>query len=83
MTPRQLIPAAAATALLTLPALANDRLEEVIVTSSRIEMPLRQVGTSVSVMTAEDIQALHEKVVGTSPVGHTLSRAVPVKIELS
>ncbi len=31
---------------------------------------------------AEDIRALHEKVVGTSPVGHTLSRAVPVKIEL-
>ncbi len=31
---------------------------------------------------AEDIQALHDKVVGTSPVGHTLSRAVPVKIEL-
>ena len=30
-----------------------------------------------------DIQALHEKVVGTSPVGHTLSRAVPVNIELS
>ena len=31
---------------------------------------------------AEDLQALHQKVVGTSPVGHTLSRAVPVKIEL-
>jgi uncharacterized OsmC-like protein len=28
------------------------------------------------------IQALHEKVTGTSPVGHTLSRAVPVKIDL-
>ena len=32
---------------------------------------------------AEDLQALHEKVVGTSPVGHTLSRAVPVRIELA
>ena len=32
---------------------------------------------------AEDIQALHDKVTNTSPVGHTLSRAVPVKIELS
>ena len=32
---------------------------------------------------AEDIQALHEKVVGTSPVGHTLKRAVPVEIELA
>lgn len=31
---------------------------------------------------AEELQALHEKVVGTSPVGHTLSRAVPLKIEL-
>ena len=31
-------------------------MEEVIVTSSRIEMPLRQVGTSVSVISAEEIQ---------------------------
>ena len=30
-----------------------------------------------------DLDALHEKVTSTSPVGHTLSRAVPVKIELS
>jgi len=29
------------------------------------------------------LQALHEKVVGTSPVGHTLSRAVPVDIKLA
>jgi vitamin B12 transporter len=34
----------------------NPYLEEVIVTSSRIEMPLRQVGTSVSVVTREKIQ---------------------------
>ena len=32
---------------------------------------------------AEDLQALHEKVVGTSPVGHTLARAVPVSIDLT
>jgi len=32
---------------------------------------------------AADLQALHDKVTNTSPVGHTLSRAVPVKIELS
>ncbi len=32
---------------------------------------------------AEAIEALHQKVVGTSPVGHTLSRAVPVKIDLA
>jgi len=31
---------------------------------------------------AEDLQALHEKVQNTSPVGHTLNRAVPVAIEL-
>ena len=31
----------------------------------------------------EDIQALHEKVIGTSPVGHTLARAVPVSIDLA
>ena len=31
---------------------------------------------------AEQLQALHEKVVNTSPVGHTLRRAVPVQIEL-
>ena len=30
-----------------------------------------------------DLQAIHDKVVNTSPVGHTLSRAVPVKVELS
>ncbi len=33
--------------------------------------------------TPEDLRALHEKVTGTSPVGHTLSRAVPVNIELA
>ncbi len=31
----------------------------------------------------EDIRALHDKVVGTSPVGHTLARAVPVRIDLA
>jgi vitamin B12 transporter len=39
-----------------LPVLAeNNRLEEIIVTSSRVEMPLRQVGTSVSVVTEQEI----------------------------
>lgn len=33
--------------------------------------------------TPEQLAALHAKVVGTSPVGHTLSRAVPVQIELA
>jgi uncharacterized OsmC-like protein len=31
----------------------------------------------------EDIQALHAKVTSTSPVGHTLNRAVPVDVELA
>lgn len=31
----------------------------------------------------EDIQALHDRVVGTSPVGHTLSRAVPLSVDLN
>jgi len=31
----------------------------------------------------EALTALHEKVTATSPVGHTLSRPVPVKIELA
>ena len=30
----------------------------------------------------EQLKALHEKVVGSSPVGHSLSRAVPLRIEL-
>jgi uncharacterized OsmC-like protein len=33
--------------------------------------------------TPEQIRALHQKVVGSSPVGHTISRGVPVKIELA
>lgn len=38
-------------------ASTNYLLEEVIVISSRVPMPLREVGTSVSVITAEEIQA--------------------------
>ena len=34
----------------------TDRLEEIVVTSSRIEMPLRQVATAVSVITRDDIE---------------------------
>jgi len=30
----------------------------------------------------DKVDALHQKVVGTSPVGHTLERAVPVTIDL-
>lgn len=39
-----------------LSAHASNKLEEIIVTSSRIEMPLREVATSVSVVTKEEIQ---------------------------
>jgi len=31
----------------------------------------------------EALQALHDKVSSTSPVGHTLGRAIPIKFELS
>ncbi|MEO1493861.1 MAG: OsmC family protein [Pseudomonadota bacterium] len=45
-------------------------------------------GISVSVQidsdaTPEALQELHEKVTGTSPVGHTLGRAVPLDIKLA
>ncbi len=39
-----------------LSAHASTKLEEIIVTSSRIAMPLREVATSVSVVTKEEIQ---------------------------
>lgn len=38
-------------------ASTNSGLEEIVVTSSRIETPLRQIGTSVSVLNADDILA--------------------------
>ena len=31
----------------------------------------------------EALQTLHDKVTNTSPVGHTLSRAIPIKIDLA
>jgi vitamin B12 transporter len=34
---------------------SRDKLEEIIVTSSRVPMPLREIGTSVSVITEEEI----------------------------
>ena len=51
----------ALTILLTVPdAIAqesNSLLDEIFVTSSRIPVPLRQVGTSAVVVTAEDLEA--------------------------
>ena len=37
---------------------SKDKLEEIIVTSSRVPMPLREIGTSVSVITEEEITQL-------------------------
>jgi uncharacterized OsmC-like protein len=43
-----------------------------------------QVNVSIAAdATDEQLARLHERVVGTSPVGHTLSRAVPVQFELA
>jgi vitamin B12 transporter len=47
---------AAACAAASSPAWANDKLEEIIVTSSRVEMPLRKIGTSVSVISGQEIR---------------------------
>lgn len=38
------------------PAVSANRLEETVVVSSRVAMPLRQVGTSVSIVSAEDLE---------------------------
>ncbi|MBE9537879.1 MAG: TonB-dependent receptor, partial [Proteobacteria bacterium] len=40
----------------SIPSFANDKLEEIIITSSRVEMPLREIGTSVSIITEQEIQ---------------------------
>lgn len=37
---------------------SKDKLEEIVITSSRVPMPLREIGTSVSVITQEDITQL-------------------------
>lgn len=47
---------ALAIACATSPLTNANTLEEIIVTSSRVPMPLRHVGTSVSVVTAQEIQ---------------------------
>lgn len=38
--------------------LANNTMEEVVVTSSRVPMPMRQVGTSISVISQQEIEQL-------------------------
>ncbi len=54
---KQLLAAIAAAALPLSPLAAEDKLEEIVVISSRIELPLRQVGTAVSSIDAGDIRA--------------------------
>src|SRR5690606_919898 len=57
----KLLALAMAATVLSVPALAQDRerggndIEEIVVTSSRVPVPLRQIGTSVSVITQTDI----------------------------
>jgi len=48
--------ALAATVLVHGTAAAQDNIEEVIVTSSRIETPLREVGTAISIISSEEIE---------------------------
>ncbi len=45
----------ASACLLSTHSVANDKLEEIIITSSRVEMPLRKIGTSVSVLSGQEI----------------------------
>lgn len=48
--------AALSGAVLSPPLLAQDKLEEIVVIASRYEVPLREVGASVSVITQEQIE---------------------------
>ena len=52
---KTLIYSAVVAALYTHPSFSQDLLEEVIITASRNETPVRQIGASVSVITAEEI----------------------------
>ena len=54
--PQRISRALLAVAAAACPALGENLLEEVVVTSSRVPMALRDVGTSISVLTAEDIE---------------------------
>lgn len=57
----------ALTGVTALSAQASNKLEEIVVTSSRVEMPLREVATSISIVTKEDIE-----IRGFSTVANTL-----------
>ena len=59
-------------------AQAANKLEEIVVTSSRVEMPLREVATSVSVITQEEIQLR-----GFSTVANTLRYEPAISVATS
>ena len=61
-----------------LSATANNKLEEIVITASRVEMPLREVATSVSVITQEEIQLR-----GFSTVADTLRYEPAVSVTSS
>ena len=51
--------------------------------SNEADMKAYIAGVAAFNASQDKIDVLHQKVVGTSPVGHTLERAVPVTIELA
>ena len=54
---RKHLPVSALAAMVAaLSSQAQERMEETVVVSSRVEMPLRHIGTSVSVLSAQDIR---------------------------
>lgn len=53
-----LAPPLIACSALANPVYAANRLEEIVVTSSRVPTPLREVGTSISIITEDEIRAL-------------------------
>ena len=53
---KKLIPVLALAVASSVSAQGENRLEEIIVVSSRVAMPLREIGTSVSAISADEIQ---------------------------
>ena len=53
---KKLLPILALAAATSVSAQGENRLEEIIVVSSRVPMPLREIGTSVSAISASEIQ---------------------------
>ena len=53
---KKLVPTLALAVASAVSAESENRLEEIIVVSSRVPMPLREIGTSVSAITGSEIQ---------------------------